>query len=81
MKQYKLYADAVPEFQATVTSEEQAVAIFAMLTALTNYRRNLHCEDAYVDYHNRDATEKDESFEEWASGCDMIWCEVEESEE
>jgi hypothetical protein len=80
MKKYKLSADAVPEFEAIVTSEEQAIAIFAMLTALTNHRRNLHCEDAYVDYHNRCVEDKNLSFEEWASGCDMIWLEVLEEE-
>ena len=81
MKRYKLSADAVPEFEITVTSEEQAIAIFAMLTALTNARRGLHCEDAYMDYHNRNSKDRHMSFEEWVDGSDMIWCEILDEEE
>jgi hypothetical protein len=80
MKRYKLSADAVPEFEFTVENEEQAIAIFAMLTALTNSRRNLHCENAYVDYHNRNDEDRDLSFEEWVGACDMVWCEIIEQE-
>jgi alpha-L-arabinofuranosidase len=80
MKKYKLSADAVPEFEAIVATEEQAVAIHAMLTALTNYRRNLHGNDAYITYHNREKEDLKDSFDSWAEGCDMIWTEVIEVE-
>ena len=81
MKRYTLSADAVPGFEMTVTNEEHAIAIYALLTALTNHRLGLHCEDAYMDYHNRNKEDREQSFDEWVDGCDMIWCEIEESEE
>lgn len=81
MKRYRLTADAVPEVEITVISEEQAIATFAMLTALTNARCGLHCEDAHVDYHNRNPEDRHMSFEEWVGGSDMIWCEILDEEE
>jgi hypothetical protein len=80
MKKYKIWAEEVPEIEITVSSEEQAIAWFAALTALTNHRMGLHCEDAYMDYHNRNEEDRNDSFEDWVAGADRIYCEIIEEE-